>query len=401
MNESSTRCSRRAETVKDEPMSKPGGLAGVTAGETALCTVGKEGVGLTYRGYDIKDLATNASFEEVAYLLLRGELPTERELNDYRTKLILNRSLPNAVKAVLQELPPNSHPMDVLRTGVSALGCVETEPDLFKGGRTASDPNAVDYADRLLACLPSMLLYWRHYANGGRRIEVEKDDPTIAGHFLHLLHGKQPTELQVRAMDVSLILYAEHEFNASTFTARTVASTLSDFHSAIVAGIGALRGPLHGGANEAAMELIEQFDAPDAAEAGLMKLLAEKQLVMGFGHRVYKSSDPRSEVIKEWARKLSQQAGDDRLYAVSERIEAVMRREKKLFPNLDFYSASVFRFLGVPTPLFTPIFVMARVAGWAAHVFEQRKNNRIIRPMADYVGPEPRAFIPAGRRVGR
>ena len=399
MNRSSTRCLRRAETLKDELMSNTAGLAGVTAGETAICTVGKEGLGLTYRGYDVKDLAANATFEEVAYLLLRGELPTESELREYRTKLILNRSLPNSVKAVLQELPIDAHPMDVLRTGVSALGCVEPEPELFKGGRTTFDPNSVDFADRLLACLPSMLLYWRHFVKGHRRIEVQTDDRSIAGHFLHLLNGKKPTELQERAMDASLILYAEHEFNASTFTARIVASTLSDYHAAIVAGIGALRGPLHGGANEAAMELIEKFNGPDDAEAGLMELLAQKQLIMGFGHRVYKVSDPRSDVIKEWALKLSKGAPDDRLYVVSERVEAVMRREKKLFPNLDFYSASAYHFLGIPTMLFTPIFVLARVAGWSAHIFEQRRNNRLIRPMADYTGPQRRPFVPIARRT--
>jgi 2-methylcitrate synthase len=382
-------------------MSKPSGLAGVIAGETGLCTVGKEGVGLTYCGYDVKDLAANATFEETAYLLLRGELPTERELAEYRKKIILNRSLPNSVKAVLEKLPATAHPMDVMRTGVSALGCVEPEPDVFQGGRAAFDPNDVDLADRLLACLPSMLLYWRHYVAEGRRIDVDKDDPTIAGHFLHLLHGKPPNAMQERAMDVSLTLYAEHEFNASTFTARTVASTLSDYHSAIVAGIGALRGPLHGGANEAAMELISKFDSPELAERGLLELLAEKQLVMGFGHRVYKISDPRSEVIKEWSKKLSAASGDSKLYAVSERVEEVMRREKKLFPNLDFYSASAFHFLGIPTELFTPIFVIARVSGWSAHIFEQRKNNRLIRPMADYVGPGPRTVTPIAKRAAR
>jgi 2-methylcitrate synthase len=381
-------------------MSKPSGLAGVTAGETSISTVGKEGVGLTYCGYDVKDLAANATFEEVAYLLLRGELPTERQLADYRTKLILNRALPGSVKAVLEALPTDTHPMDVLRTGVSALGCVETEPDVFKGGRAAFDPNAVDFADRLLACLPSMLMYWWHYAKDGARIDVMMDDPTIAGHFLHMLHNKKPTALQERAMDASLTLYAEHEFNASTFTARTVASTLSDYHSAIVAGIGALRGPLHGGANEAAMELIERFETPETAEVGLLALLAEKQLVMGFGHRVYKISDPRSEVIKEWAKKLAAETGDARYYPVSERIEAVMMREKKLFPNLDFYSASAYRFLGIPTVLFTPLFVIARVSGWSAHIFEQRKNNRLIRPTADYVGSAPRKVTPLGQRLG-
>jgi len=382
-------------------MSNAAGLAGVTAGETGISTVGKEGFGLTYRGYDIKDLSADATFEEVAYLLLRGALPTAEELAEYQTKLILNRQLPNAVKAVLEELPPTAHPMDVMRTGVSALGCVEPESELFKGGRTAFDPNAIDYADRLLACLPSMLCYWWCFAHHGKRILVERDDPTLAGHFLHLLTGKRPTPLHERAMDAALTLYAEHEFNASTFTARIVASTLSDYHSAIVAGIGALRGPLHGGANEAAMELIESFSTPDAAETGLMDRLARKELVMGFGHRVYKVSDPRSDVIKTWAKKLAEEAKDTRLFPISERIELVMRREKKLFPNLDFYSATAFHFLGVPTVLFTPIFVMARVSGWSAHIYEQRKNNRLIRPMADYTGSPPQQFTPIAQRKGR
>jgi 2-methylcitrate synthase len=278
------------------------------------------------------------------------------------------------------------------------LGCLETEPDAFTGGRTASDAGDLAIADRLLACLPSMLLYWQRFAKTGERIDVETDDVSIAGHFLHLLAGKPPSATHERCMDASLTLYAEHEFNASTFTARTVASTLSDFHSTIVAGIGALRGPLHGGANEAAMELIEKFATPDEAEAGLLKMLAAKQLVMGFGHRVYRISDPRSEVIQVWAKRLADEVGDRRLYPVSERIEAVMRREKKLFPNLDFYSASAYHFLGIPTPLFTPIFVLARTAGWAAHVIEQRRNNRIIRPAADYIGPAPRAFVPLAQR---
>jgi 2-methylcitrate synthase len=290
--------------------------------------------------------------------------------------------------------------MDVLRTGVSALGCLEPEPESYRTGEGLAGGGAVVLADRLLACLPAMLLYWYHYSHFGRRIEVETDNDSIAGHFLHLLHQEEPTSLHQRAMDVAMILYAEHEFNASTFAARTTASTLSDFYSTIVAGIGTLRGPLHGGANEAAMELIEKFHSPDEAESGLMAALAAKQLVMGFGHRVYKISDPRSDVIKTWAKRLAQESGDRRLYPISERLEAVMWREKKLFPNLDFYSASAFHFLGVPTPLFTPIFVLSRVSGWSAHVLEQRKSNRLIRPTADYTGSEPRDFTPIEKRVG-
>lgn len=362
---------------------KTGGLAGVVAGETSICTVGKEGVGLTYRGYSIEDLAEKSTFEEVAWLLLYGTLPTHAELESYKIKLTALRGLPSALKTVLEQLPKGAHPMDVLRTGCSALGCIEPE---------SKERDQFQIANRLLAIFPSMLLYWFHFANSGKRIETQTSDPNIASHFLHLLHGTPPSELHVRAMDSSLILYAEHEFNASTFAARITASTLADFYSAITSGIGALRGNLHGGANEAAMELIEKFQTPDAAEAGLMEMLGEKQLVMGFGHRVYKISDPRSPVIKNWAKKLGQALGDEKIYAISERIEQVMWREKKLFPNLDFYSAAAYRFCGIPTQLFTPIFVIARTSGWSAHIMEQRGNNRLIRPTADYIGAEPRPY---------
>ncbi|MEO5803881.1 MAG: 2-methylcitrate synthase [Verrucomicrobiota bacterium] len=369
---------------------KSGGLAGVVAGQTSICTVGKEGVGLTYRGYSIEELAEKSTFEEVAFLLIYGKLPLRVELDGYKKKLISLRGLPSKLKAVLEQLAKEAHPMDVLRTGCSALGCIEPEE---------KDQNQFEIADRLLAIFPSMLLYWFHFSNHGKRIETQTDDPNIASHFLHLLHGKPADDLHNRAMDSSLILYAEHEFNASTFAARITASTLADFYSAITSGIGALRGNLHGGANEAAMELIEKFQTPDEAETGLMKMLAGKKLIMGFGHRVYKISDPRSPVIKQWAKKLADAAGDKKIYPISERIEAVMMREKKLFPNLDFYSAAAYRSCGIPTPLFTPIFVIARTSGWSAHIMEQRGNNRLIRPTADYLGPEPRPFVPMEKRV--
>lgn len=375
-------------------MNKPentAGLAGVTAGKTAICTVGKQGVGLTYRGYSIEDLAAGAEFEEVAYLLLKGELPTRAQLDAYKTKLKGLRGLPGGVKTALEQLPADSHPMDVLRTGCSVLGCIEQETD------PASQQQ--DVADRLLAGFASMLLYWHHFATGGKRIEVETDDDSIGGHFLHLLHGVPPSDEHVRCMSTSLILYAEHEFNASTFTARVITATLSDFYSAVTGAIGALRGPLHGGANEKAMELIRTFDDADAAERGLREMLANKEKIMGFGHRVYKTSDPRNAIVKEWSRQL---AGDDpyrkNLFEISERIETLMWDEKKLFPNADFYHATAYHFMGIPTPLFTPIFVISRLTGWAAHVFEQRADNRLIRPSAEYVGPELRDFKPIDER---
>ena len=368
---------------------KSGGLAGVVAGETAISTVGKEGVGLTYRGYAIEELAEKAVFEEVAFLLIHGHLPTRTELENYCKKLSSFRGLPAPLKTALEQLPAGTHPMDVLRTGCSALGCLEPE---------SPQRDQFHVADRLLASYPSMFLYWHQFHKQGKRIETQTNDTSMAAHFLHLLRGQPADPLLVRALDASLILYAEHEFNASTFAARITASTLADFHSAITSGIGTLRGPLHGGANEEAMALIQRFKTPDEAETGLLEMLARKQLIMGFGHRVYKTSDPRSGVIKQWARKLAAASGDQRLYPISERIEAVMWREKKLFPNLDFYSAAAFHFCGVPTPMFTPLFVISRTAGWSAHIFEQRGNNRLIRPTAEYTGPEPRHFIPIDQR---
>ena len=368
---------------------KPTGLAGVVAGETAISTVGKEGVGLTYRGYSIEDLADHATFEEVAHLLLYDKLPTRAELENYRKRLLSLRALPAPLKTALEQLPATTHPMDVLRSGCSVLGCLEPEGP----GR---DQHHV--ADRLLASFPSILLYWYHFAKNGQRIETATNDPSVAAHFLHLLQGKPADDLHVRAMDCSLVLYAEHEFNASTFATRITASTLADFYSAITSGIGTLRGPLHGGANEEAMALVEKFQTPDDAERGLMDMLAKKQLIMGFGHRVYKTSDPRSPAIKAWAKKLALTPDHQRLYAIFERIETVMMREKKLFPNLDFYSAAAYHFSGIPTPMFTPLFVISRITGWSAHVMEQRANNRLIRPTADYTGPAPKPFVPIEKR---
>jgi 2-methylcitrate synthase len=360
------------------------GLRGISAGSTAIATVGAEGNTLRYRGYDVTELAEHASFEAVAWLLLHGELPGEAELDAYRSELRKLRGLPPALREVLERIPATTHPMDVLRTACSMLGTLEPESDFSK---------QMQAANRLIASLPSMLLYWFHFANNGTRIETETDETGVAGHFLRLLHRHQPDALHQRALDASLILYAEHEFNASTFAARVCAATLSDFHSAITAAIGTLRGPLHGGANEAAMELIEQFDSPAAADLGVRAMLDRKQKVMGFGHAVYRKADPRSPVIKEWALKLADGADDRRLVANAEAIEALLWNEKKLFPNLDFYSAPAYRSLGIPTPLFTPIFVCSRVAGWSAHIIEQRAYNRLIRPTADYIGPGPREFV--------
>lgn len=368
-------------TTKDK---KAGGLAGVVAGETAIATVGKAGKGLNYRGYSIHDLAEHATFEEVAFLLLFDHLPGQKELDSFIARLRSNRALPQPLMDTLQRIPADAHPMDVLRTGCSMLGVLEPE---------TSFDQQVEKAERLLGTFPSMLVYWYRFSQDGTEIDFESDQASIAGYFLEKLHDKEPTELEQRAMDVSLILYAEHEFNASTFAARVCTATLSDIYSAITAAIGTLRGPLHGGANEAAMELIEQFQTPDEAEAGIMELLAAKAKIMGFGHRVYTIADPRSDIIKEWARKLSDQAGDEVLYPVSVRIEEMMRREKNLFPNLDFFAASAYHFMGVPTPMFTPIFVLSRVSGWAAHVFEQRANNRLIRPGADYIGPDDQDWV--------
>ncbi|MEQ1860069.1 MAG: 2-methylcitrate synthase [Chthoniobacteraceae bacterium] len=364
-------------------------LSGVVAGETAICTVGKEGVGLTYRGYTIEDLAAHATYEEVAWLVLDGELPTHAQLDGFREKLIALRALPPVLRHALELLPAETHPMDVLRTGCSVLGTIEPEG-------ASRDGRAV--ALRLLAAFPAMLLYWHHFTRSGRRIETATNEPGVASHFLHLLHGRSPSLEHARAMDVSLILYTEHEFNASTFASRVVAGTGSDFYSCVCAGIGALRGPLHGGANEAAMAVIEKYRTPDEAEAGMMDALATKQVVMGFGHPVYRICDPRSDIVKSWSKTLSAGHPEEQMYAVSERIETVMKREKNLFPNLDFFSASAFHFLGVPTPMFTPIFVFARIAGWAAHILEQRVNRRLIRPTAEYTGPSPRAFVPIERR---
>ncbi|WP_417544078.1 bifunctional 2-methylcitrate synthase/citrate synthase [Marinobacter sp.] len=365
------------------------GLRGQVAGETALCTVGQTGTGLTYRGYDVSDLADNAQFEEVAYLLLRGKLPNQQELDAYKKKLQKLRGLPAALKTVLENIPKDAHPMDVMRTGASMLGTLETEQDFCEQD---------DRIDRLLALFPSIITYWYRFVHEGVRIETDSDVDSIGGHFLELLHGKKPSELHERVMNVSLILYAEHEFNASTFSARVCASTLSDIHSCVTGAIGTLRGPLHGGANEAAMELIQSFQSADEAEEGLMGMLARKEKIMGFGHAVYTESDPRNVIIKKWSEKLAKEVGDTVLYPVSVRCEEVMWREKKLFCNADFFHASTYHFMGIPTELFTPIFVMSRVSGWTAHVKEQRANNRIIRPSADYTGPDHAEWLPIDNR---
>jgi 2-methylcitrate synthase len=366
------------------------GLRGQSAGSTALCTVGKTGTGLTYRGYDITDLANNAQFEEVAHLLLRGHLPNQQELDAYKTHLLSLRGLPAELKQALELIPASAHPMDVMRTGCSVLGNLEQE---------MSFDEQLQSTERMLALFPAIICYWYRFSHDGVRIDTEDTaEDSIGGYFLKLLTDKEPTELHKQVMHCSLILYAEHEFNASTFAARVCASTLSDIHSCITAAIGTLRGPLHGGANEAAMEMIEDWQTPDEAEANIMQMLANKDKIMGFGHAIYRESDPRNALIKRWSEELSKQVGDTHLYAVSERVESVMKREKGLFCNADFFHASAYHFMDIPTKLFTPIFVMSRLTGWAAHVYEQRANNRIIRPSADYTGPDHQEWVPIEKR---
>jgi 2-methylcitrate synthase len=361
------------------------GLRGQSAGETKICTVGAEGNSLRYRGYDVVELAEQSTFYEVAYLLLRGELPTQEELRKFKIKIKGLRTLPDKLIEVLERIPADAHPMDVLRTGTSVLGNLEQEGDFS---------NQVGVTDRLLATLPGMVVYWYRYSHEGVRIDTDTDEDGIGAHFLHLLRGESPSELEARVMDVSLILYAEHEFNASTFAARVCASTLSDLHSCITAAIGTLRGPLHGGANEAAMAMIEQYGSVDEAVDDVLAKLKARELIMGFGHAVYRLRDPRNAIIKDWSKQLSELRDDTVLYAVSEAIERTMKDEKNMFANADFFHASAYNFMGIPTKLFTPIFVMSRVTGWAAHCFEQRENNRIIRPSADYTGPADRPYVP-------
>ncbi|MEZ9476310.1 2-methylcitrate synthase [Vibrio sp. 10N.222.47.A9] len=386
----STENQQQSAKTASAPVSAPAiggaGLRGQSAGTTALCTVGQSGTGLTYRGYDITDLANHAQFEEVAHLLLRGHLPTEKELDDYKALLVGLRGLPQPLKVALELIPADAHPMDVMRTGCSMLGNLEQESDFSE---------QLPATERMLALFPAIICYWYRFSHDGVRIDTEdQSEACLGGYFLKMLTDKTPSELHKKVMHCSLTLYAEHEFNASTFAARVCASTLSDIHSCVTAAIGTLRGPLHGGANEAAMEMIQDWQTADEAETNIMQMLANKDKIMGFGHAIYRESDPRNALIKRWSKELAQEVGDKQLYAVSERVEAVMKREKGLFCNADFFHASAYHFMDIPTKLFTPIFVMSRLTGWTAHVFEQRENNRIIRPSADYTGPEHQDWLP-------